>query len=299
MLVHKDEEAIKNIGDPPSLMNVYDVDAEEAKTANAMQQDMTPEDFESRVLTGESSEDMDLLSFLEQSQEAPREGSSQERLTSMSSLFMDDWEYFTSALYSLGQYYEMDSQQRVLEMNITEDLAHRFRFLPKEIQPRDGYLKFTDNKDIMQEEIRRCRKDDKAWPNLHFLWPLHPAMEWVNDKVQTNFNRHVALVISLPTLNAEEIIYLLTGIIPNRKGQPLIQRWFGIFINKGTLQAIEPLETVLARSKIADRTFSNPGDFKVGEKAKELLPDVIQKAQGHMKEARKEFEDRIKPQLNE
>ena len=299
LLVHKDEEAIKNIGDPPALMNVYDVDAEESKTATALEQDMSPENFEAQVLTGDSENGIDLLSFLEQSQEAPREEDSQSRLRSMPSVFENDWEYFTRALSSLEHSYETDLQQRVLEMSVPEDLEHRLRFLPQEIRPRDGYLKFTDDKEIMQEEIRRCRKDEKAWPGLHFLWPLHPVMEWLNDKVQTHFNRHEAPVISLPTLNSEEIVYILTGIIPNRKGQPLIQRWFGMFVHKGSLQAIEPLETVLERTKLSEHTFSNPGDLKVSKTARELLPDVIHRAQGYMQEARKEFEHSINLKLNE
>lgn len=299
LLIQKDEEAVKNIGDPPSLMNVYDVETEEAKTAAAIQEGLSPELFEADVLSGAQEDQPDLLSFLEQSQEEIQIESSQEYLSFMPTLFGDDFQYLTQALSRFSYVHDIDPDQRVLEVNMPEDLAHRFRFLPREIQPQNGNIKFTDETRTMQDEIKRCRKDEESWPNLHFLWPLHPVMEWINDKVQTGFRRHEAPVLTLPTLEPEEIIYVLTGIIPNRKGQPLIQRWFGMVTKKGGFQSIEPLETILDRTGLARQSFSNPGDIKISEMAKNLLPKVVYQAQGHMKEVRKEFENQINPKLND
>lgn len=299
LLIQKDEEAVKNIGDPPSLMNVYDVEAEEAKTAAAIQDGLSPESFEADFLSGAQEDQPDLLSFLEQSQEERIRGSSKDYLSAMPSLFKDDFQYLTLALSRFSYSHDIDPDKRVLEVNVPEDLAHRFRFLPKEIQPKNGKIKFTDETRTMQEEIKRCRKDEESWPGLHFLWPIHPVMEWINDKVQTSFRRHEAPVLGLPNLEAEEIIYLLTGIIPNRKGQPLIQRWFGIVTKKGSLESIEPLENILERTGIARQGFSDPGDLMVSELAENLLPRVVHRAQSHMKKVRKEFENQINPKLDE
>jgi hypothetical protein len=70
----------------------------------------------------------------------------------------------------------------------------------------------------------------------------------------------------------------MTGIIPNRKGQPLIQKWFGVTVIQGALQDIQPLETILERTELGEKTFSNPGDQKVSEQAEKLLPDVVHQA---------------------
>jgi hypothetical protein len=298
LLIQKDEEAVKNIGDPPSLMNVYDVEEEEAKTATAMQEGLSPESFEADFLSGVQEDQPDLLSFLEQSQEEIQGESSQGYLGSMPTFFEDDFQFITKALSRFSYSHEIDPDQRVLELNVLEDLAHRFSFLPKEIQPQNGKITFTDDVETMQKEIKRCRKDEESWPNLNFLWPLHPIMEWINDKVQTSFRRHEAPVLTLPTLEPEGIIYLLTGIIPNRKGQPLIQRWFGMVTKKGDFHSIEPLETILDRTGLARQSYSNPGDIKISEMAKNLLPQVVHRAQSHMKEVRKEFENHINPKLN-
>ena len=45
ILIHKEEQAVKNIGDPAALMKVYDIAEEEAKTAQAIQSGMDAEGF--------------------------------------------------------------------------------------------------------------------------------------------------------------------------------------------------------------------------------------------------------------
>jgi ERCC4-related helicase len=303
LLIQKDEEATKNIGDPSALMGVYDIDAEEAKTASAVEQGQSAEEFEAQALSADQDEALDLLSFLEQGQSASEEHSSSERISRMPTLFEDDFAYARTALtklsYDQGMNLDIDPEQRILQVSMPDDLAYRFRFLPREIQPENGLLTFTDDRQTMQEEIKRCRKDEQAWPRLHYLWPLHPAMQWLSDRVQTSFGRHEAPVLTVPTLQDGEIIYLLTGIIPNRKGQPLIQKWFGVTVVQGALQDIQPLETILERTGLGERIFSNPGDLKISEQAEKRLPDVVHKAQDWMKKVRTSFENELNPQLNE
>ncbi len=303
LLIQKDEEAVKNIGDPPALMGEYDVDAEEVRTARALEQGLSPEEFASRDLSALDTSAPDLLAFLEQGQAAPQEQSSLDRLRSMPTLFNDDFEYVCKGLSRLAQKQdlglEIDSYKRILDMSVPEDLNYRFQFLPREIQPSNGRLTFTDDAKVMQEEIKRCRKDEEAWPNLHYLWPLHPAVQWLSDRVQAGFRRHEAPVLTIPALDPEEIIYILTGIIPNRKGQPLIQNWFGGRVLNGAWKGIQPLENILERTGLGNRTFSNPGDVKVNASAIELLPDAVQKARSWMKDVRRSFEDEVNPKLNE
>jgi ERCC4-related helicase len=303
LLIKKDEEATKNIGDPSALMGVFDIDAEEAKTASALEQGQSAEEFETEVLSGDPEEDLDLLSFLEQGQETLDEHSSSERISQLPTLFEDDFAYARKALTKLSQDQDLnldiDPEQRVLQVSMPDDLAFRFRFLPREIQPESGLLIFTDDRQTMQDEIKRCRKDEQAWPRLHYLWPLHPAMQWLSDRLQTSFGRHEAPVLTVPTLLEGEIIYLLTGIIPNRKGQSLIQKWFGVTVVQGKLQDIQPLETILERTGLGERTFSNPGDLKISKQAEKLLPDVVHKAQDWMKKVRTSFENELNPQLSD
>ena len=45
LLIEKDEQATKNIGDPASFMNLYDIDEEEKFTARAIEEKRSPEDL--------------------------------------------------------------------------------------------------------------------------------------------------------------------------------------------------------------------------------------------------------------
>ncbi len=49
LLIQKDEQAVKNIGDPSALMGVYDIEEEEKITAQAMEQNQSPEQFEASL----------------------------------------------------------------------------------------------------------------------------------------------------------------------------------------------------------------------------------------------------------
>ncbi|WP_045213048.1 helicase-related protein [Desulfonatronovibrio magnus] len=303
LLIHKDDEAVKNIGYPSALMGVYDIDEEEARTARALEENLSPEAFETQLLSADQEDTLDLLAFLEQGQQSSSSDSGKDRLGELPTLFADDFDFALKGLSRLFRKsdlnFDIDEDKRILEMEPPQDLIHRFRFLPREIQPRNGRLIFTDSKDLIQDEIKRCRKDELAWPALHFLWPLHPAMQWLNDRVQTFFGRHEAPVLTLPTLNNAEIIFLLTGIIPNRKGQPLIQKWFGISMANVSFKGILSLKEVLQRTELDKRSFANPGDFGVRQEAADYLPQVIHKAREWMKNVRREFEDHINVQLNQ
>jgi superfamily II DNA or RNA helicase len=304
LLIQKDEEAVKNIGDPSALMGVYDIDAEIELTAAAMESEKSAADFEAQDLSAGTGTGYNVLEFMMQrSAETKREEESTRAVRSMPSLFADDFAYAAKALHRLRHELQLDldmePERRMIRFSMPEDLKHRFRYLPREIRPRDGNILLTDDTTVMQAEIERCRKDEEAWPKLHYLWPLHPAIFWLNDKVLANFRRHEAPVLSLPTLAHEETVYILTGIIPNQKGQPLIQRWIGAAVKNGDYEAIEPFENLLHRTGLARQRFSNPGIDHVDPQVQSLLPEIIERAQNWMGQKRNAFEEEMNRKLDE
>jgi hypothetical protein len=70
--------------------------------------------------------------------------------------------------------------------------------MPSEIRPEDGWFMLSADREVIRQEIKRSRKDERTWPRIHYLWPLHPILEWVNDKVTATFGRHEAPVLDLP-----------------------------------------------------------------------------------------------------
>ncbi len=87
------------------------------------------------------------------------------------------------------------------------------------------------------EEMKRSLQFDQvesAWPKTQYLWALHPVFEWVNDQAGLLYGRQEAPLIGLSNgLQPDEYLFILTGIIPNRKSTPVVDEWFALhFKNK-------------------------------------------------------------------
>jgi hypothetical protein len=73
----------------------------------------------------------------------------------------------------------VDADQQVI-LTATQDLKYRLRYtLPREVWPKDDTFVLSADIDDLQEEIKRSRKDDNAWPRIHYLWQHNPVLEWI------------------------------------------------------------------------------------------------------------------------
>lgn len=139
-----------------------------------------------------------------------------------------------------------------------------------------------------------------AWPNKHYLWQHNPILEWVNDKVIAGFGRHEAPVLSLHgTLAQTETVFILSGLIPNCKGHPLVHHWIGVTFKNGRYQHIEKFDELLARTGLGTKRFPNPMKDNDTESLRALLPETVKQAKRHMSEKRNAFEGMINPKLQE
>lgn len=166
--------------------------------------------------------------------------------------------------------------------------------------PEDDAFVLSANPDTIQDEIKRSRKDENAWPRIHYLWQQHPVLEWINDKVIAGFGRPEAPVLSLQgALSAEETVFILTGLVPNLKGHPLVHRWFGVSFYNGIFQKIEPFASLLARTGLGGTTFPNREERQDVETLRSLLPEAVRQAKRYMTGERKSFENMINPKLQQ
>ena len=302
LLIQKENEVVKNIGDPAALMGVYDIQEEERITASAIEQGKSQDEFEAE-LDSRLEQAFDPLSIILGEDDSERENI-QVETAELPSLFESDFAYVTKALKFLRKQeqisFEINEDDRVLEFKMPEDLLYRFRQFPREIRPENDCFILSDNKELVQKEIRRSLKDESAWPKIHYLWELNPVVEWINNKVLASFRRHEAPVIFLPAgLEPDEAVYLITGIIPNRKGHPLIQHWFGVRTLDNAFTGIEDLSSFLTRTRLGKQFIPNTGMDMDTDELQSLLPDVVHKARDYMSIKRKEFEDRVNPKLDE
>jgi superfamily II DNA or RNA helicase len=303
LLIKKDDEAVKNIGDPSALMGVYDIDEEEKITADAIETGKTEAEFE-KTLDNTAMAVFDPLSlFLGGAAETLSVNDATEKIRKMPGVYPDDFHYLKDAVsyLNLSETIQADfsDEQQEVELTATDDLKERLRYvIPREAWPDDDVFVLSADKDAVQKEIRQSRKSENAWTRIHYLWELNPVLEWINDKVIAGFGRHEAPVLVLQdALPEREVVFVIAGLIPNLKGHPLVHRWFGVIYQDGKFQGIEPFEAVLKRTGLGRKYFPNRGEHIDLDALREFLPDAVKQARIYMSAERNAFEDKINPKL--
>ncbi len=298
LLIQKDNETVKNIGDPAEFMGVYDIDEEENITSKAIEKGQSPEEFEDSV----TNKTIDPLAILFGNDQPPSGEEADTKTLTMPALFPDDYTYLNASIAYLRhmggiQATSYPEDQRI-DLTAPEELKHRFRFLPKDVWPENGSFILSADQETIQKEIKRSRKDEKAWPRIHYLWSLNPVVEWVNDKLLAAFGRHEAPVIELQgVLNPDEVVFILSGLIPNRKSHPLIHRWFGVTFNNSSFKCIEEFEPLINRIGLRKKDFPNRGNHIDIEALQQMLPEAVNHSKQWMSEQRKIFEEQINEKL--
>lgn len=245
ILQRKDLQANFNLGDPSAFLNVYDSDKEVDKVSDFMARGMTPEQVDS-VLDQAAAHRTDnegdyLLQLFGGDANDPSEGeatdnapcNSLSQIAESPLLFTSDFHYAKTALTQLNQIqtpcqWRAQDDEGILTLTAPPDLQERLRQIPREAQAdHDHYALCADPQRMAQaiESARQARAEEESWPRLHYLWPQHPIMEWLGDRVLTHFGRHCAPVLHSHLLAPGERAFILLGLVPNRKGQPLLVEW--------------------------------------------------------------------------
>ncbi len=303
LLITKDEQAVKNIGDPSALMGVYDIDEEENITAAAIESGANADSFE-KLLANAPKDPLGLLmgdDVIPIGKEAPSAE------MSMPALFADDYAFSREAVGYLKSLQPIETEfddcaktvNFAVPLNLKRELEQRFRYLPREIWPESGTFTLTTDRLAVMNEIKRTRKEEDTWPKIQLLWDLHPLMRWLTDKLLAVFGRQQASVLTLSdVLNPGETIFILYGIIPNRKSQPIIADWMGVRFLSGRFDDVVDFQEILVRTRLNQEKMPNRNKPFDKESLKKMLPVAIAKAKERMHERRNAFEADINKKLN-
>jgi hypothetical protein len=139
-------------------------------------------------------------------------------------------------------------------------LQQRLRVtLPLEVRDENHRYSLCSDKSRVADAIERARQakeGQESWPSLHYLWQQHPIMDWLTDRVLTSFGRHRAPVIRCPQLADAEQAFLLMGLIPNRKGQPLLIEW-QVAVSLGGSWSLEAFAKFVERTGLRANSLAN------------------------------------------
>lgn len=304
VLINKDEQAQKNIGDSSEFTGKFTQEEEEEQVAGfVMQGSDNGADLFEQLLNSNIDEGAEHDLFNEFSNVVSND--IQSLTATDTSLFADEQTYCEKALGYLkasGQRIQYETlPDNTLSLVAPEELRRRFNQLPPEITPENGQLYLSQDKKVITDSIIRSRGEQHAWPDVHYLWQINPVVQWLDDKMQSAFGRHQAPVIRLPhVFSPDEDHFILSGLFPNRKSHPMVNSWLVVSFNLDQLTGSLPFAEFLANNPQLGKKLTNAGgEQRNHQRQQQLLEKAIAHARDVFAHDRQAFEDKINQQLNE
>ena len=296
LLIDKDEQANRNIGDPSAFMNKHNVEDEEALTAAAIEGGTSADDFGAEL---DANLDDPFAFLLSEGAEDALAGLSAAPRKDAPSLFGSDFEFARAGLGWLQAdrdlKVEVDEGKGLIELSWPDDLRRRYRKLPTEVRPADGVVVLTADTARMQqasEEARgEAKSDEDAWPRHQLLWANSPVVHWLVDRARAAFGRHSAPVLVKPSLGAgTDAAVVVSGVLSNRRGRALVHRWYVACFAGGRLHRVLPFAEFQAAADLRGDGIPNSADEVDVQGLVKLLATAIDRVEVQVMNDRRAFE---------
>jgi hypothetical protein len=284
-------------------MGLFDEELETQRVAKAIETHESPEAFEATLKSNDNG--LDWLDALMTAGEA--RGQTQPAAAHAPlSLFRSDYDYLKQGfenLFTIGRYPgspESDERHQMVQIRPDPDLDHYLRqHLSDEMRPEDGVFALTANAERVKEAIKEARNTEH-WPRLHYLWPLHPILQWLDYKLLSAIGRHRAPVIRVRRgLSEGEALVLISALIPNRRGQPVLDQWFAVRMTERGVAATHSIEEVLSITGLGREDIPNARNSVETTALSKLLPAALEHARKHMTELQREFSRSMRTRATE
>ena len=304
VLIEKDEQAQKNIGDPSEFTGKYDQESEEEAVAEVIAESFTSGEDILADIFGDFDEP-------EEKSQGPMDAflpteihvsDSTIETRELASLYESDISFAEQSLEYIkrkGQRLEFHkTSSSTLSLTVNKELEQRLKQLPPEVYPEGDQFVLTNDIEQMAIEIAESRGQQHAWPRKNYLWQLHPVMEWLNDKVLSAFGRHHAPLVRVPhKMVSNKTAFILNAIYPNRKSHPLINDWVVVNFTNDHFDSFESFEQFAEQLNLKKDKLSNPAKTDNTAMQQALLKTAIAKASEYFQAMRKEKEAKINDKL--
>lgn len=308
ILIQKEEQALKNIGDPALLLGKFNVEEEETVIAEAIESGSDADTF-AQSLDADAQEFNPFEALMEAASETEETAIEQLSETVSDETLFTDKEYLEQAVQYLNQTDSNPVQELQtvsgLDIRLTPEMERRLRALiPEEAMPQGETLRLSDDKAFCMEQMRTSMQknmDEAAWPSSQYLWKLHPIFSWVNDKAGLLFKRAEAPVLGLPgVLYPGEALYIVSGSVPNLKSTPLIDEWFGLLYRDGQFIQRLSMEEVVQKAGLRSARIPNTNCITNQSivAASSLLHDVVMQAKTYLTERYQQYQSEMNPKLD-
>lgn len=306
LLIEKEKAAHESLGDVQWLLQCFDPDAEEARVTDAIEAGEPGIDDLLALLQAPPTREAELLGGSHMGAQAGEVGLVKvvPEIAAPSSLFANDTEYVRAAFDELVDAGALEAPEwhhdgQAVIFHPPDDLRRRFKLLPREleVQARD-HLKLTADRSAAQRSYDEARRKGE-FPEWQLLWPLHPALSWLDDRVLSHFDRHEAPVLRLDEgVDSGGAAVLVHGVLSNRASEPVVSAWVVVrFDEKGKrqVQAFGSWEGAKALSS----KLVNDGKAPPLEALGALRAPALDMAEVHMRELRSARSKALRPELKE
>ena len=300
VLIEKDTSASTNLGDPSEFGSQEE---QEAVTAQAIESATSALDFTALLDTLKAGASNDLAAF-DKPQTPTGHTDLPDVTAATSGVYSSSHEFLRAGLQWLSAIETgmvWTTRDRVIDIEqAPADLQAHARRLPREAIPQDYRFLLTDDKEQIKADMQQARDDESgSFGTLQYLWPQHPVVDWMRQRVTDSFGRHTAPVMRLPDkLAADEHWYLAHGGFPNRRGAALIQDHAAVQIKNGSITDLVPLADCLKTLGINGGKQPNRGEACNCEPLAEHLPTVVSHLRHYLIGLRRQMQDQLQEKVS-
>ncbi len=212
------------------------------------------------------------------------------------SLFADQMAFVDEALngafrdpdHELDRRHE-DGRPDFLSIKPPADLMKRFAALPRTYiteQKVAERVRVSVDPETADHQLAKARASAaSSWPEIGFLSPLHPLMDWLTDKVLTSVGRNEAPVI---VCDVTAPVFCIQGMYSNGRGQPQLVEWLAVTETFGQT-VVADLFTVLEQAGVKPG-MPNPGQQVNTAKLEAPVPAAVAAARAEIEKRKNQHE---------
>lgn len=298
-LLRKEHSAYVALGDAAALMHVHDEEIEEDRVREVLQgrrdlDDAVPDPEPARL---DPFEELIALGGTHAAAPPPE-------LMADRSLFDSDAAFLAEALAEVAERTPQDDyglreepDTGLVAFDPPDDLRRRLADLPDSyLRERDvmDRLRVTTSRRHGEESLTRAREDDTMlWPEVHYLAPQHPVVEWVTDRALARLGRNEAPVLAGTVAGP---VFLTQAVWSNHRGQPVIVHFgavTGLPADPQVGDALVALEEAGIRSGAV-----NPGvTAERIEPLQALVPAALAASRAHLERVRDDRQRKVQGRL--
>ena len=283
-LIEKENTAHRALGDAASVMGLYSEKAEEEAVKKALMKrgEQDREAALEAATSAEKSFDPWAFAGLASSTDTPIPTLTVEARP-IPSLFDSVDDYLSAGLQFVNGDLSVigwETDGAVVSFEPPEDLLRRLDALPQSYLAQRGLRKrlrltsdtATANRSLADAVNAKADAGESgtAWPEIHYLAPQHPVLDWLADKILYHVARNQA--ITLPAAVDTPTI-LVSGVWSNRLGEPIAASWLAATVEDGLVtfaDLFETLNTARVRAGMVNPAWA--GDLKT---LQHQLPAVV------------------------